>query len=187
MGAPASFAGPCPACCPSCPGIPSPTHVFDPSPLRQTLGELVDFGRLPDGPVRLLVTAVDGNGDDVTFDSHKGGIEVDHLLASAAFPIAFPPVSIDGRVYVDPGVSANLPIAPLFKHEDADNVLCLALDLVTAHGRVPKSLDDAVGRAQDLIFASQSRHALQRVIRSRNLSLPGKLAVLHLSYDGRNQ
>jgi NTE family protein len=140
MGAPASVAGPCPACCPSCPGIPSPTHVFDPSPLRQTLGELADFGRLPDGPVRLLVTAVDlETGDDVTFDSHKGGIDVDHLLASAAFPTVFPPVSIDGRVYVDPGVSAKLPIAALFTHKDAQ-LLCFALDLVMTHGECQSRL-----------------------------------------------
>ncbi|MCF6371379.1 patatin-like phospholipase family protein [Rhizobium halophilum] len=120
----------------------------------------------------------------VTFDSHAGGIEVDHLLASAAFPIAFPPVSIDGRVYVDAGVSANLPIEPLCEGSNPQDVLCLALDLVTAHGKVPRSLDDAVGRAHDLIFASQSRHALQRVMRSNTSASSGRIAIVYLSYDG---
>lgn len=177
-----------PSLLPLLPGISSPPHVFDPSPLRQTLGKLVDFGRLSSGPVRLLVTAVDlETGDDVTFDSHAGGIELDHLLASTAFPIAFPPVSIDGHVYVDPGVSANLPIVPLLEGSGQQDVLCFALDLMTAHGRVPKSLDDAVGRAQDLIFASQSRHALQSAMRSRTSKESRMVAVVHLSYDGCGQ
>ncbi|HZA20155.1 MAG TPA: patatin-like phospholipase family protein, partial [Actinomycetota bacterium] len=34
------------------------------------------------------------------------------LIASAAMPGIFPPVEIDGRLYIDGGVSDNVPIAP---------------------------------------------------------------------------
>ncbi|WP_281433210.1 patatin-like phospholipase family protein [Pseudorhizobium tarimense] len=177
-----------PSLLPLLPGTRSSAYLFDTSPLRKTLTELVDFGRLLDGPVRLLATAVDlETGEDVTFDSHAGGIELDHLMASAAFPIAFPPVKVDGRLCVDAGVSANLPIAPLFASNDADDVLCLAFDLVPARGRAPDSLDDAVKRAQDLIFASQSRHALQAITSSVTSDSSAKAAIVHLSYDGNDQ
>jgi len=170
------------------PLLPSPSHLFDTSPLRGTLMELIDFGRLTDGPIRLMVTAVDvETGEDVVFDSHAGGITVDHLMASTAFPIAFPPVHIEGKVYVDPGVSANLPIVPLFAAGKHGDVLCFALDLVSTVGKIPASLGDAVGRAHDLIFASQSRHALRQVMLSERASPSGGAAVVHLAYQGRDQ
>ena len=169
------------------PLLPSPSHIFDTSPLRATLEKLIDFGRLKDGPMRLLVTAVDAEtGEDVVFDSHAGGVEVDHLMASTAFPIAFPPVHLGGKVYVDPGVSANLPIMPLFNAGKPQDVFCLALDLVSTVGKVPGSLSDAVGRAHDLVFGSQSRHALRQVRLAQQES-PGGATVVHLAYCGREQ
>nr|CAD6602023.1 patatin [Rhizobium sp. Khangiran2] len=123
----------------------------------------------------------------MTFDSHAGGITVEHIMASTAFPIAFPPVRIEGRVYVDPGVSANLPIAPLFAEEGEDEVLCLAIDLVPSTGKVPQSMDEALGRTQDLVFASQSRHALRRLQDSAPSDARGKAVILHVSYSGDGQ
>jgi NTE family protein len=35
-----------------------------------------------------------------------------HVLASAAIPGVFPPVSVDGRSFVDGGVSAHVPLLP---------------------------------------------------------------------------
>lgn len=170
------------------PGIPSSPFLFDTSPLCRTLTELIDFGRLNAGPIELMVTAVDiETSEDVTFDSHAGGITVEHIMASTAFPIAFPPVRIDGRVYVDPGVSANLPIAPLFSQRGEDDVLCLAIDLVPAAGKVPQCMDEAIGRTQDLFFASQSRHALRRLQDSARSPANGKAAILHVCYSGDGQ
>lgn len=163
------------------------SSIFDPSPLRRTLTELVDFGRLTNGPVRLLVTAVDvETGEDKVFDSHRDGIGIDELLASAALPIAFPPVCIAGRFYVDAGVSANLPIVPLFADVPDQDVLCLALDLVAPQGRVPASLDDAIGRAHDLVLSSQSRHSLCGLMRSRELFAMNAATVVHLPYEADN-
>lgn len=35
-----------------------------------------------------------------------------HLLASAAIPGVFPPVEVEGRIFVDGGVAAHVPIVP---------------------------------------------------------------------------
>lgn len=153
--------------------------MFDTDPMRRTLLELIDFDLLKNGPVRLQVTAVDvETGEDVVFDSHAGGIGVEHLMASTAFPIAFPPVSIEGRVYVDPGVSSNLPIAPLLPAGEPGEVLCLAVDLVDARGRCPRSLDNAIQRAQELVFSSQSRHALRAALMRSPDASRNQIAVI---------
>jgi NTE family protein len=53
---------------------------------------------------------------------HTGKIEyfskgqiVDRVLASAAIPVLFEPVEIDGNLYVDGGVLDNFPVTPILK------------------------------------------------------------------------
>lgn len=53
---------------------------------------------------------------------HTGKIEyfnsgpiVDKILASAAIPVLFEPVEIDGDLYVDGGVLDNFPVSPILK------------------------------------------------------------------------
>ncbi len=73
--------------------------------------------RLPvrDWPARrLLVTAVDArSGEFVVFDRDSGVDLVDAVGASCAVPGVWPPVSINGRRYVDGGVrsAANVDLA----------------------------------------------------------------------------
>ena len=144
------------------PGMREQVSLFDTSPLLATLNELVDFEQLTSGNVRLTATAIDAEtGDDVFFDTAHSRVEAEHLRASAAFPAAYPPVEIDGRVLVDPGLSANLPLRAALCEPPQVDTLCLALDLLPLGGKRPRSLGDAVQRAQDLVFASQSRRAIQ--------------------------
>src|SRR5262249_32647760 len=63
---------------------------------------------------RLLVTAVDaGSGEFVVFDRDSGVGVVDAVGASCAVPGVWPPVTINGRRYVDGGVrsAANVDLA----------------------------------------------------------------------------
>jgi NTE family protein len=54
---------------------------------------------------RLIITAVDAaSGAFATFDKDSGVPLVDAVAASCAVPGAWPPVSIDGRRYIDGGV-----------------------------------------------------------------------------------
>ncbi|HEY3010288.1 MAG TPA: patatin-like phospholipase family protein [Micromonosporaceae bacterium] len=62
----------------------------------------------------LLITAVDAeSGEFVTFDRNSGVPLVDAVGASCAVPGVWPPVTIDGRRYVDGGVRspANVDLA----------------------------------------------------------------------------
>src|SRR4051794_32765808 len=75
---------------------------YDLAPMRDRLLQLVDFGRLNSGDLRVCVVATDiRSGEPVIFDSSRMRIEVDHLLASSGFLPEFAPVEIDGQVLGD--------------------------------------------------------------------------------------
>ena len=82
-------------------------------------------GRLPshDWPDRrLLVTAVDAlSGAFTVFDRESGVPMVDAVAASCAVPCVWPPVSINGRRYIDGGMrsATNVDLAT-----DGDGVPC---------------------------------------------------------------
>lgn len=59
---------------------------------------------------KVLVMATDVvSGEKVSLTS---GALHEHVMASAAIPLVFPPVEIDGRLLVDGGVVANVPVLP---------------------------------------------------------------------------
>lgn len=123
----------------------------------------VDFERLNDGAIRFAAQAVDlASGADAIFDTRDRTIAPDHIRASGAMPPAFPPVAIDGTLHVDGGLSANLPLdAALGAGGDAP-MLCIAVDLLPLAGSPPDTLGTMMERAQDLMFAIQSRRSIAR-------------------------
>ena len=137
--------------------------LFDSKPLAATLARMADWERINQGAPRYTVTAVDlETGDDVTFDTAEMRVTPDHARASAALMPAFPAVEIDGRAYVDGGLSANLPLDPVLRDPPDGPVLCIAVDPLPLTGRRPQTLGEAIGRAQDLTFAAQSRRSIER-------------------------
>ncbi|WP_193227732.1 patatin-like phospholipase family protein [Aureimonas psammosilenae] len=137
--------------------------IYETQQLRRTLLASVDFDRLNTGGCRYTATAVDlESGEDVAFDSAERRVEADHVRASAALPVLFPPVEIDGRWMVDGGVSANLALDPFFVTPPVRATFCIAVDLLPLAQRRPRTIGEAGSRMQDLLFAAQSRHALAR-------------------------
>ncbi|RKR91937.1 NTE family protein [Micromonospora pisi] len=79
---------------------------------RAVIERRVPDRRWPDR--RLLVTAVDTEtGVDVVFDADSGVPLIDAVAASCAVPLTWPPVTINGRRYMDGGVRsiANVDLA----------------------------------------------------------------------------
>ncbi len=92
-------------------GTEGALSVYDTTPLKATLEELVDFDLINSGQVRLSLGAVDvRKGTSVYFDTKSTQIHADHVRASGALPPGFPPVTIDGEHYWDGGVVSNTPI-----------------------------------------------------------------------------
>jgi len=84
-------------------------HLVSSDGLRALLARHLTFDRLEDAPVPLQVVATDIlTGIDLVID-HGDAIEA--VTASSAIPGVFPPVTIDGHVLIDGGVTNNTPIS----------------------------------------------------------------------------
>ena len=137
--------------------------LYDTTPLAHTLRRLVDFDRLNDGRGRYMAQAVTlDTGEEVVFDSARDPIMPYHVRASCAMPPAFPPVAIDGALYVDGGLSANLPLDPVLADPGDAPLLCIAVDLLPLAGPRAPTLGGLISRTQDLVFAAQSRRTMVR-------------------------
>ena len=82
--------------------------VYSNQGLRKVLESALEIDRIEDTVVPLEVVATSlTDGSERWFSS---GPIVDSVLASAAIPGIFPPVSIDGELFIDGGVVNNVPI-----------------------------------------------------------------------------
>ena len=158
--------------------------VFATDQLAATLTRMVDFDRLNDGPCRYTATAVDlACGDDVVFDSRERRIGPEHIRASAALPVTFPSVEVDGRLIVDGGLSANLPLDPVLDEPPARTTVVIAVDLLPLRQPLPMTLSEMAGRMQDLTFAAQSRRSIARWRVAYADRTDVSVTLLRLSYD----
>jgi NTE family protein len=81
----------------------------------------VDFPiitRFERGEPRLLVVSTNvKEGKAATFDSYsENGIEINHVMASASFPIYFEYVDIEGEKFCDGGILSNTPLRELIQY-----------------------------------------------------------------------
>jgi NTE family protein len=127
--------------------LPMPRALLDNSPLRALLERNVDFAALrrciAEGrPDALAVTATSlTHGESVTFieasrpfdpwfRAARRGIaatlDVDHLMASAAIPLLFPPVEMQRAWYNDGASRQTTPLAPAI-HLGAERVLVVGV------------------------------------------------------------
>ena len=109
--------------------------LIDPTGLRRLLKAAIPFARIPrhvgegrlsalsvstthiaTGRTVVFVTAVDGRLPRwrplPTVEARLSPIGLPHALASAAIPLLFPAVEIDGEWYCDGGLRQNIPLAP---------------------------------------------------------------------------
>jgi NTE family protein len=85
------------------------TGFADPKALRRLVENHLTYRRLEDAPRPITVVATDViTGQEVPL-SHGPASEA--IMASAALPGVFPPVSVEGHVLMDGGVVNNTPIS----------------------------------------------------------------------------
>jgi NTE family protein len=161
--------------------------VYDTTPLRDTLLELIDFDYLNQGQTRLSVGAVNiRTGNFAYFDSHDITIGPEHIMASGALPPGLPPIVIDGEAFWDGGLVSNTPLQYVldFTGERRD-MLIFQVDLFSARGAMPQNLFDVAQREKEIRFSSRTRlntdtfketQTMRRAVRNLLDKLPAALA-----------
>lgn len=137
---------------------------YDVQPLKATLQELADFDLINRKAVRLSLGAVNvRSGNSIYFDNHQMNLRPDHTLAAGALPPGFPPAEIDGEVYMDGGIATNSPLWYALDQDPRMSALMFQVDVFSAAGEAPKTLEQAQERSKDILFASKTRFNTDRI------------------------
>ncbi|WP_322062593.1 patatin-like phospholipase family protein [Paraburkholderia sp. J63] len=153
--------------------VPERVSWYDTTPLKATLERFCDFGRINSGETRVSVGAVNvATGNFVYFDNTRTTLRAEHFIASGALPPGFAPVEIDGEFYWDGGVVSNTPLSEVLGALPRRDTLVFQVDLWSARGPVPQTLENVGVRVKDIQYSSRTRlvtDMLQREQRYRHL------------------
>jgi NTE family protein len=145
-------------------GTEGALSIYDTTPLKTTLEELVDFDLINRGQVRLSVGAANvSTGASNYFDTLHTQIHADHIRASGALPPGFPSVVIDGEHYWDGGVVTNTPITYVVDEKPLTTARIIQVDTFNAQGKLPQNLGQVSERAKDIQYSSKSRFNIERI------------------------
>jgi len=143
------------------------THFYETQALRDTLKELVNLDTLkqPDADPLLLVSATDvKEGEIKYFDSRNGELSLDHIIASASLPPAFPMTAIGKESYWDGGLFDNTPLgAVLDRLDPATDVKrsIYVVNLFPNKGPIPDNMLGVTERMKNLQFANKTLEDLK--------------------------
>lgn len=150
---------------------PEFASFYDTSALEKTLTDLVDFDLINSKDrMRLSVNALKvTTGALASFDNARQRLGVEHIMASGALPPGFAPVRVDGDLYWDGGLYSNTPLDTVLDDEPRINTLCFMVDLWSAEGPEPVTLDQVQTRQKDVMFASRSQQVINEYLKLHNL------------------
>lgn len=140
------------------PGGPGAISYYDTDCLRETLERCVDFDLINSGAIRLSLGAVNvRTGNFIYFDSRDMEIGPEHVMASGALPPGFPPVEVDGEYYWDGGLVSNTPLTYVLNNSAGRDTLMFQVDLFSASGPYPETIDEVEERRKDVVYSSRTR------------------------------
>lgn len=157
------------------------TWLLDTAPLRELLHDQLGRDRVAVLPNKVLtvvsVEAVTGRITRFTSqpprrraDSRYRVVDmtIDHVLASAAIPVLFRPVEIDGGVYWDGGIGANTPLGAALGY-DPDVCFVVATGAVDRMAARPKTLSESLSLLVDDLLTTNLTKELEGAERVNQL------------------
>jgi len=123
------------------------------NPLKEVIERFVDFETVRNATGVLLYVAATNvvTGRLRIFPRHV--ITADVVMASAALPLVFQAVTIDGTPYWDGGYMGNPAIFPFFRDSTTEDVLIVQINPLERH-QVPTSVHDIMNRINEISFNS---------------------------------
>jgi NTE family protein len=133
------------------------TNFYSTDPLRRLLHDAIDFDKLNNSPINLVLSATNvRTGETETFDNREIRITADHIIASGSLPPGFPMTTIGRESYWDGGLFNNTPLSPVIERLDPDVELRLyVINLFPNAGKVPTNMLDVMDRMFELIFSNK--------------------------------
>ncbi len=128
-------------------------YQFNPlgiNPLRELLRELIDFEKLADADISLLVATTRVRDGQLRI-FRNSDLSMDAVLASAALPMVHHAIQIDDEWYWDGGYAANPPLIPLAMESRGNEVL--VVQIVPMNGEdLPRTSREINGRLAQMAF-----------------------------------
>jgi NTE family protein len=150
---------------------PYDLNPLDLHPLRDILGESIDFGRLGRSPIKLFITATSvRTGRGRIFRNAE--MTADVLLASACLPTMFRAIEIDGEAYWDGGFTGNPTITPLIRETDAHDTILVQIN-PRERPDAPRSAADILNRLNEVSFNSSLMKELRMIALLRQVADAG--------------
>ena len=169
---------------------PVNSALLDSTPLRKLIDLVINFERIEQSLERgdleaLSISATSyGSGESIAFFQAREGIDgwqrarrigrrtrlaSHHLLASAAIPILFPAIAVDGRYYGDGAVRQLAPVSPAL-HLGAERVLVIGVsgNISAGHQREVTgypSLAQVLGHILNSVFVDTLEGDVERLER----------------------
>jgi NTE family protein len=142
--------------------------LFDPAPLRELLTASLDLDRVRASSTEVLVITTDlAERGARIFDNRT--LSVDALLAATAVPGAFPPVTLDGHVLVDGGLTGRAPVLPALERAPAVARALVLLSYATDERASPST---SLRRVLEESFELAMVHQIHRDVELARLKYP---------------
>ena len=140
--------------------------IYDISPFRKLLSELIDFDKLNSHPSTLVVETVNVESGQLERFTNKSdeGLSIEKIIASMSIPPNFPAVEIDNNHYWDGGLYANMPLSPAINYleslesENGEPVTereVIVVSLFRKNAEVPTNISEVMERIKEIIFSGK--------------------------------
>lgn len=128
-------------------------NPLDINPLCGVVESHIDFKMLreTEGP-ELFIAATSVHNGKLRIFSRKE-LTADMLMASAALPLLFRAVYVDGEPFWDGGYMGNPALFPLFKVEETDDIILVQINPIE-RDNVPDNTMDIMERVNEITFNS---------------------------------
>jgi NTE family protein len=151
---------------------PYDLNPFGFNPLKDILGDSIDYRRLAQSPIKLFITATNvRTGRGHIFRNAE--ISPDVLLASACLPTMFQAVEIDGEAYWDGGYAGNPTITPLVRESNAQDTILVQINPRERPG-TPRSASEILNRLNEVSFNASLLKELRMIALLRQVADPGQ-------------
>jgi NTE family protein len=140
-------------------------YEFNPlniNPLKDILDNLVDFDLVRScEKLELFISATDVETGRVRVFA-RDKLTADMVLASAALPILFQAVEVDGRHYWDGGYMGNPVLFPFAYLQRSRDILIVQINPIEREG-VPKTAQEILNRINEISFNASLLHELRAI------------------------